>query len=786
VPFMLLHNARYALRLMRRNPDFTVTAVLSMALGIGANTAIFSLFYTIVLRQLPVTHPEQLLEIVKNSPTQLHWSGYWPWKTYEHLRDHSHSFSGITGVSFDNLAWVRADHSTPETLILENVPGNYFRVLGLKPALGRLIGPEDVPAAGTGDAVVVSWSYWNRKYHRDPGVIGKPVFYNEVRKTIIGVAPRDYVGPRVGSRTDVWLPVERQSVTMFARLKDGIAIRNAQAEINIVYRALEWQSSGKSNGSKLQGRLELIPAGAGLVRTRDQYAKPLIVLLTIVALLLLLACINMASLLLARSSERQRELAVRLGLGATGAHLAQQLLIEAILLSLAGAVGSILCAYAGVSVLVRILASARAFEHIEIQVHPDLHLLLFTLCIALLVGLLVGLAPAWYALFTAPISQLRHTGKGGQAPFLHLAGKALVAVQVALSTFLVAIAALFLNHLTHLRNFNLGFHSDHVLLVSIDNIHSHKKPEELAQLYQTLLTKLTTLPGVRSASMSGCTPLEGCGTPGRYISVDGRTESRESRRLASVTFISPGYFDTLRIPLLAGRDFTSHDARGPRVVVINRALARRYFPAMDPIGRSIRLEGNSFPGWFGDSQSYEVLGLVGDVKAIEIRDPPRPIMYFDMVHENQWMDQFELRTSIAPEALSQNVRILAQSVLKNARISRITTLSDQVDSNLVPERLLSILSELFGILAVVVAGVGTYGLLAYSVARRTNEIGIRMALGASAVDVSRLVLQEALNMLGIGVISGVLLVMLIEPLLVKMVQDWKPGSIWTIAASMRS
>src|SRR5579864_2294649 len=235
---MLRTDLRYALRLMRRSPGFTAVAVLSLALGIGANTTIYSLFYTVMLRQLPVEHPEQLVELVRDSPTELHWAGYWDWEQYEYLRDHNHVFSGITGTSFDNLAPVRTEGSDPETSIQENVPGNYFPVLGLKPAIGRLIGSEDVPASGEGDVAVVSWSYWNRRFHRDPGILGKRIFSHDAPKIIIGVAPRTYVGPRVGSRTDLWIPVGHGGLTMLARLKPGVTMERAQAGIAVLYQGM--------------------------------------------------------------------------------------------------------------------------------------------------------------------------------------------------------------------------------------------------------------------------------------------------------------------------------------------------------------------------------------------------------------------------------------------------------------------------------------------------------------------------------------------------------------------
>ena len=775
---MIWNDIRYALRLMRRSPGFTAVAVLSLALGIGANTAIFSLFYTIVLRQLPVAHPEQLVELVRDSPSELHWAGYWGWEMYEYLRDHNHVFSGVTGMSFDNLASVHTEGSEPETLIQENVPGNYFRVLGLKPAIGRLIGPEDVPANGSGDAAVVSWSYWNRRFHRDPAILGKRIFYNDTLKTIIGVAPRGYAGPRVGSPTDLWIPVGHGNFTMLARLKAGMTIEKAQAEMAVLYPAMlkAVQETGQGKDVHMQTRMELLPAGAGLVRVRDQYGKPLVLLMAVVGLLLLLACINMASMLLARSAGRQREIAVRVGLGASRGHLVRQMLTESILLSSAGALFGIVFAYFGTSVLVRIMATGRAFEHIEIQVRPDIHLLLFTIGIALLTGLLFGLVPAWQAFRFAPASHLRQSGRGGDTWFWSLFGKGLVTSQVALSIFLVAAAAIFLNYLSRLRDFNLGFRSDHVLLVTVDPTHSGYKPEQLGALYQAALRRLEAIPGVRSASISGCTPLQGCGSGSRYVNAEGHVERREDRQRPAISFVTPGYFETLGIPLLSGRDFSLRDVGRPRVAIISAAVARHFFPGANPIGRHITIVHDPQPFPFGDDQPYEIIGLSGDVKPFELRDPPYPMIFFNMFQEKQLMNQFELRTMVSPDSLSETARRTIHDVLKNARVTRITTLADQVDSNIVPERLMATLSQLFGILGATLAGIGLYGLLAYTVARRTNEIGIRMALGATAVDVSSLVLRDALGMVGAGLITGVLLVLLSQPLVVSLIQGLKPDS----------
>jgi putative ABC transport system permease protein len=661
---MLWNDLRYALRLMRRSPGFTAVAVLSLALGIGANTAIYSLFYTIMLRPLPVPQPEELVELVLNSSQELHWAGYWGWEKYEYFRDRNHVFSGLTGTSFDNIASVRAEDAEPDTLILENVPGNYFRVLGLKPELGRLTGPEDVPASGEGDMVVVSWSYWNRRFHRDPKILGKRIWYNDAPKTVMGVAPRAYAGPRVGSRTDLWQPVEHNSLTMLARLQPGVTIAQAQAEIEVLYRTLSEPSSPQSKDSRGPQRMELLPAGVGLAHVRDQFGKPLVLLLAVVGLLLLLACINIAGMLLARSAGRQREIAVRVGLGASRGRLVRQMLTESVLLSGAGMLVGILLAYLFVASLVTIMASGRAFDHIDVEVQPDLHLLLVTTAVALLTGLLFGLAPAWYAFRSAPALAMRHGGSRRDTWFWRLFGKGLMTAQVALSIFLVTCAAVFLAHLARLRNFDLGFRSDHVLLMTLDLARGGYQREQLAAPYQQLLARLQSIPGVRSASISGCTPLQGCGSGGRYLFAEGRVEQPEDRQRTSVVFVAPRYFETLGIPLLAGRDFTFRDAAGPRVAIVNQTMARRYFPGVSPIGKHVRIDRDPRSGgWFGSDQPYQIVGLAGDAKAVELRDTPYPTMYFDMFQENRLLDQFELRTSGNPASMAATAQRMVRQVL---------------------------------------------------------------------------------------------------------------------------
>lgn len=773
---MLWNDVRYALRLMRRNPGFTAVAVLSLALGIGANSAIFSLLYTIMLRQLPVAHPERLVEVLYKDPGQPRSDGVRGWDEYENVRDHNHVFSALTGMTFDNLAKVRIERSGLETVILEEVLGNYFQVLGLTPAFGRLTTPDDVPASGESDVAVVSWQYWDRWFRRDPAILGKRIFVNGEPKIIVGVAPREYTGPRVGNRTGVWVPYQKKPVRMLARLKPGVTRKQAEAEINVLYQS--WLDQNFASNRKLrQRKVELEPAGAGLARVRDLYGNSLMLLTGVVAFLLLLACVNMASMTLARSAGRQREMAVRVGLGASRGRLIRQMLTESVLLSGIGTLVGVIVAYFATGVLVRIMANTQAHQHVDIQVEPDLNLVLFTTGLALFTGLLFGLAPAWYAFRSAPVSAMRHTG---DTWFWRLFGRGLVTAQVALSIFLVTGTIVFVSHLAKMRNFDLGFRSDHVLLVTIDTAGSGYKPEQLAARYQELLPRLRAIPGVRSASVSGCTPLEGCGSGSRHVSAEGYVEDPGQRQRPAISFVSPGYFETLGIPILAGRDFSMRDVGRPRVAIVSTAVAGHFFPGENPIGRHIKIVYDPQPFPFGDDQPYEIVGLAGDVKPWELHEAPYPVIYFDMFQENHVNSRFELRTSSDPAAIAGAVRHVIGDVLKTTEVTRVRTLSEQVDADIVPEHLIATLSEFFGVLGAALAGIGIYGLLAFSVARRTSEIGIRMALGATRGDVSRLVLRDAMGMLCAGFLIGGLLVLWGRPLAATLVQGLDPVSGGTV------
>jgi putative ABC transport system permease protein len=777
----ILQDLRYGARILLKHPGFTLIAVLTLALGIGANTAIFSLINAIMLRQMPVERPEQLVEFVEKRPGEDRIDVSMEWSSYEHFRDNNHVFSALTGVSFDNIASVRADDTETDIVVLESVVGNYFRLLGLKPALGRLIGPEDVPADGVGQVAVLSWSYWNSRLHRDPAVIGKRIFVRDRPVTVIGIAPAAYTGPRVGARTDIWLPSERSPVRMLGRLKVGATLEQARAEMAQLYRfTLQQRAAQDKNPRIWQTTIEVEKAGAGFGRVRDKYAKPLAMLMVVVALLLLLACSNVASMLLARASSRQREMAVRVAVGATLGRLTRQMLTESLILASVGALVGSVIAYFGTGLLVRILASGPAWDHLEIEVQPDLILLLFTAFVTALAAVLFGLAPAWYAFRNASTTSLRHTGKGGDTSG-RLFEHALVSLQVALSVLLVSAATMFVGHVSRMRTLDLGFRSDNVLLMMLDSSRTGLNRAQLGPRLQQLLERMRHIPGVQSVAVGGCTPIQGCGAH-RFVIVGERPEPAETRTRVSLNWVSPGYFETLRVPFKAGRDFNMQDVGRPRVAIINEAMAGHYFPGGDAVGKSFRVDPDRrFGGWYGEDQPYEVIGVVANSKYSDLHEPAPRTMFFNMFQEDRVQNQFLLRTAVDPDSIAGPARQAVREELSTARVFHVTTLSRQVDSAIVPERLVATLASYFGVLAMALSGIGLYGLLSYAVARRTSEIGVRIALGASAADIWWLVLRRALIVLSSGLLAGGLLAFWARPLASSVVRDMRPESVLPIA-----
>jgi predicted permease len=749
-------DVRYAFRQMRHAPGFTAIAVLSLALGIGANTAVFSLINTLMLRMLPVRNPEQLVEMLHQFPGDPRLHGAIELAGYRYLRDNNQVLSGLIAYSGPIPSRVSVPGESPEPagVVTQYVDGHFFEVLGVEPAIGRLIGSED-DAENAAPAAVVSWSHWNSRFNRDPAIVGKQITLEDLPVTIVGVTAPGFFGVTPPFRPQIWAPLaaramvggiarSREAVGLMGRLKPGISIEQAQAELAALYFQTVDQEELKTNYYLSRMKFELEPARDSPILLRDQFARPLLFVMAVVGLLLLIACTNVASLLLARGASREREMALRVALGAGKLRLLRQMLTESLLLSTGSTLIGVGFAYFGVETLVAVIASGRVIglpPSFEIQVEPDGHVLLFTAVVALLTGVLFGLAPALRAMSVAPASSLRAAGKGVETRLGRLFGNSLMASQVALSVVLLSAAGLFLQHLSNLRN-GLGFDRENLLLVSLDLDGREPKQGELAVLGRQLLDRLEATSGVRSAALSMVSPISGAGWS-QHVNVEDYQDKPGERRYLSLNGVSPGYFETYGTPLLSGRSFTFHDYGGPHVAVVNQTMARFYFADGNPIGRRFTLES--------EAESYEIVGVAGDAKYIDPQEATLMTIYLPRLDGRS----ITLRTAGAPAAVIGEVRRAVSEVLKPVRVERVTTMAEQVDAAMVPERLIALLSSLFGGLASLLVAIGLYGLLAYTVARRTNELGIRMALGATSADAIRMVLREALKMVFAGLVIGV-------------------------------
>ena len=776
-----MQDLRYGVRMLRKSPGFTCVAVLTLALGIGANTAIFGIINGLMLRTLPVRDPGQLVELLHQYPGEPAFNGF-SWDAYRIMRDGNHVFSDLI-VGSMNFVTVGADKLQPQTVFVGNVGETFFQALGVRPAAGRLIGPEDVHMGDHAPVAVISWSFWKSRFDLDPGIIGKKIVVGDAPVTIIGVTQRGFYGLSEHAEQDIWLPISlgpSEGFALLGRLKPGVSIEEARAEMAVLFQAATDRPDADPFVRRMKLRIE--PAGNGVTTPLSQMlSTPLTVLMAMVGLLLLLACANLAGLLLARGASRQHEMAVRASLGAARARLLRQTLTESLLLSLVGCAVGIFLAYFAAHLLIRVFASGRfilgAPVHFEALTHPDGHVLLFSVAIALLTGLLCGAAPAMSASNTAPASALQQSARLGESKSRRLFGKGLVAVQVALSLMLVSSAGLFVGYLLRLRNLNLGFERNHLLLVTLDFAHSGYDAAQFSRLAQELVTRLDVIPGVSSATFSSMSPMEGPRAAGFAFAED----HPEKRTQASINYVAPDYFETYGTPFLAGRDFSARDQAGSPVAIINEAAARGCFGNENPIGRHITLDHITLTK---GERTYEVVGLVRDAKYNDLQQPGPPTIYADLLQQGFTGSQLAIRTRIDPGGVASAVRQTEAAVLQSVPIVRMMTMSEQIDSSIVPQRLIAMLSAGFGALGALLAAIGLYGLLAYTVTRRTHEIGVRMALGAARADVMRIVLRDGLWMVCAGLAIGVPLAFWGKRVAASLIPDLPVASLLPIVVAI--
>ena len=759
----LVADLRYATRSLRASPGFALVAILSLALGIGANTAIFSLIDAVMLKYLPVSHPEQLVQVMLSDKNGVFTNPLW-----EQLRDRQDVFTGVFAVSdtrFNLSTGGEARHVAGDW-----VSGDFFSTLGVGPALGRTIARSD-DWRGCPAVAVLSYGFWQGNYGGDPSVTGKTISLDSHPFQIVGVAAPGFFGVDVGQSVQVYAPLCAEAVVhgadsfldrrstwflrVIARPKPGLAMSQLDVRLKAIapgiYEATvppNWRP--KDQKQYLQGTLGVRPVANGFSDVRHQYRGALITLMAVVGIVLLIACANVANLLLARATVRQREIAIRLAIGAGRRRLIRQLLTESVLLSLCGAVLGMVFAKWGSRLLVGFLDTNAG--HVSLDLSIDARVLGFTIAVATATGLLFGLAPAWRSTRVSPQAAMKSGGRGvaeGHSRFT--LGKALVVAQVALSLVLLMGAGLMLGTFRSLATLDPGFQRDAVLIASTDLRSLKYSAERQRQFYLDITQRLRTLPGVRAASASAITPISGS-LWNDMILVDGFSPKSDQDAVADFNVVSDGYFATLGTPMLAGRDFNDGDQAGSaQVAIVNTAFARKFLGGANPLGKQFRLQRGT-----GDTPPFEIVGLVGDAKYQSLREEAPPTAYVPISQQEEpgpFMN-FELRAATSPAALIPGVTSAFGAV--NPDISlEFVTLSDQVAQSLTRERLLAMLSTFFGGLALALAMIGLYGIMSYNVARRRNEIGIRIALGAARARVLRMVLGEVGRMVIAGVVLGI-------------------------------
>jgi predicted permease len=772
----MFQDLRFGLRMLLKHKGFTLVAVLSLALGIGANTAIFSLINALMLRLLPVKDAQELVLFKVTGPQSFGYNANYP--LYEMVRDRNQSFTGIvTGANVGRARLqVNEPGTSPESVQQQRVSGNFFSVLGVNPVLGRVLAEADNDPANTQPGAVISYEYWQRRFGLDPNVVGRQVTVNRTSLTIVGVAPPGFFGFEVGTKPELWWPIKvlndpnlgRDSsnwIRVIGRLRPGVSVAQAQAEMELIFqqqlaevaaaRGANWSPTQRRN--HFERHLSLETGGAGYTRLRQQFRQPLFILMATVGLVLLIACVNVANLLLARAATRRKEIAVRLALGAGRFRLLRQLLTESVLLSLLGGAVGLLFARVCLHALVTYLPQQ---TQTALDVALDTRVLLFTLLVSILTGVLFGLVPAWQATRLNLTSSLKDQTGGSTSGSRLALNKTLVVTQVALSLFLLIGAGLFVRSLRNLRTLDVGLNYDGIVQFSLD-LGGGYNAQQRSDLYKQVLTRLETLPGVQSATLLYFSLLGGGGV-NLDVNVPGYTAAPDEYVGCNVMAVGPRFFETMKMPILTGRDFGPQDERPvsastspaatgpqslasapPQAVVINQAMARYFFGKENPVGKRFSLKGNGQP--------YEIIGVTQDAKYLNLREqPPRTYYpyYFQLPERDNMTLQF--RTSSATADYAATLRQMVRELNPQAQVVGLQTMSDVVNESLVQERFLAQLGSAFSLFALLLACIGLYGVMSYAVTRRTNEIGIRMALGARPLNVVWLVLREVLLLVVLG------------------------------------
>lgn len=774
----LFKDIRYGLRGLWKRKGFAAIAVLTLALGIGANTAIFTLVNAVMLKSLPVEKPEELVlfsdatgEGTSNEDTPR--TGKWDlfsYASYDYFRNHNQSFVDIAALrsGSSRLSVRRPDAAAAARGAGQLVSGNYFSVLGVRAARGRVLTNED-DKPGAAPAAVISNRYWEQELNSDPAVVGKNFIINGTNFTVVGVTPKEFFGERVRRPPDFWFPLSFQPqielressltndqvyfLTVMGRLKPGTTVEQAQATTNLALRQFLTEQAGSKLTDERRKGIEntyatLVEGQGGISGLRRAYSKPLQTLMAIVGMVLLIACANVGSLLLSRAASRKAEISLRMALGATRWRIVRQLLTESMLLALIGGVCGVLLAQWAVTVLVGLVA-----REAPLNTRPDAGVLLFTAGVSIVAGLLFGLIPALQASRTNLSSAMKEKNRL-RSGFLRLSPSSLMVVlQVGLSMVLLTGAGLFARSLLKLQSEDLGFNRNNVLLVGIDPRLAGYKTTELTTLYQQVVERLGSLPQVQTVSIATYSPLSGT-RRSSSVQVSGYTPQDGEDLATQDILVAPKYAETLGMPLLRGRDIDVRDTpTSTQVAVINSAFAEHYFKDQNPIGRTFSFDDDTDKG-----AAVQIVGVVGDIKRDDVRDKPDPTVYrpiFQVQEQGAYTATIHIRTQADPTPLTPQVRQMLNQIDDKLPVFGVTTLSDQSRENLNQERLIAQLVSFFGALALILASIGLYGVMAQGVARRTSEIGIRMALGARGGNIAWMILRETFYLVLAGLILGV-------------------------------
>ena len=764
-----MQDLRDAIRALKATPMVSAVAILSLALGIGANTAIFSILDSLLVRTLPVVEPRQLALLGEGTDTNRSWTN----PIWEQIREHRDLFGGAfawSGTRF-NLA------QGGQTEFVDGIwaSGRYFEVLGVPAVLGRTFTAEDDRRGGgpDGPVTVISYGFWQRRFGGAPDVVGRSLTIERVPHTIVGVTGPAFFGTEVGRTFDVAIPLgteplirgkesslDRRSywwLNVMIRLKAGQtteaatrALRGIQPQIRDATMPEQYRPEDRVQ--YLNEGLSLDPAGTGSSGLRRRYERPLLTIMVVVALVLLVACANIANLLLARATARRHEMSVRLALGASRARLWRQLLAESLVLSALGATAGLVFAHWGSRLLVRQLSTSANTVFLDLSI--DWRVLAFTAAATIVTAVLFGTAPAFRASRVQPNEALKEKGRGIAGEGRFAAGNLLVVAQVALSLILVVAAGLFMRSFNTLMNLDLGFERDPVLVVRVDAQRLQLDPPQRPELFERFRAAATGIPGTAAAALSAVTPISGSSWQFGVEAVDGVPLPRDNRaQSVFVNLISPDWFATYGTRLLAGRDFTAADmSRASRVTIVNEAFARKFLAGRNPIGHRISQGGP--PG--EPAPELEIVGYVEDAVYRSLREGVPPTMYLPIGQHPQTPSSLSLSIRAAGGSPSLLIRSAAQTLNAVHRDVALTfrALGEQVNSSLIQDRLVAILSGFFGALALLLAALGLYGVTSYAVSRQRTEIGIRMALGAAPGGVVRMVLVRVGVLVGLGVLVG--------------------------------